>query len=75
MNIYLQAQSYCLAQGIKIYIVALQRSKEVKIEVDNNGKIIQSPNTYKTQKIASEKIWDIYLNLYKKLNNDKNSKH
>ena len=63
MNIYLQAQSYCLAQEIKIYIVALERTKECKIEVDNNGKIIQSPNTYKTQKIASEKIWDIYLNL------------
>ena len=45
------------------------------LEIDNNGKLIKSPNTYKTQKIASDKIWDIYLNLYKKLNNDKNSKH
>ena len=75
MNIYLQAQSYCLKQGIKIYIVALERTREVKIEVDNNGILKKSPNTYKNQKIASEKIWDIYLNLYKKLKDDKNSKH
>lgn len=64
MNIYLKAQSWCLEQNIKIYIVPIKNKKECFIEVDDNKLITRSPQTYKNQKIASEKIWDLYLHLY-----------
>ena len=70
MNKYLEAKSWCLAHGIKIYIVPIQYRKDVYVEVDNNGKITRSPKTYKNQKIASEKIWDLNLYLYKKNKNN-----
>jgi|TARA_R100000388_G_C7128230_1_gene104186 hypothetical protein len=63
-NKYFDAQSWCLEQGIKIYIVAMRNRKECFIEVNDNGKITKSPKTYKNQSIASEKIWDLYLHLY-----------
>lgn len=72
MNKYLEAKSWCLAHGIKIYIVPIQYKKYVYVEVDNNGKITRSPKTYKNQKIASDKIWDLNLYLYEK--NKKNGK-
>lgn len=72
MNKYLEAKSWCLAHGIKIYIVPIQYKKDVYVEVDNNGKITRSPKTYKNQKIASDKIWDLNLYLYEK--NKKNGK-
>lgn len=64
MNIYLEAKSWCLANGIKIYIVPIRNRKDVYVEVDNNGKITRSPHTYKNQSIASEKIWDLNLHIY-----------
>ena len=64
MNKYLEAKSWCLSQGIKIYIVPIQYRKDVYVEVDNNGKITRSPKTYKNQSIASEVIWDINLHIY-----------
>lgn len=64
MNIYLKAQSWCLNENIKIYIVPIKNKKECYIEVNDNGLITKSPNIYKNQKIASEKIWDLYLYLY-----------
>lgn len=70
MNIYLEAKSWCLAHGIKIYIVPIRLRKECYIEVDNNGKITRSPHTYKTQKIASSKIWDLNLYLYEQNKKD-----
>jgi|TARA_R100000084_G_C4589714_1_gene117839 hypothetical protein len=72
LNKYLEAKSWCLAHGIKIYIVPIQYRKDVYVEVDNNGKITRSPKTYKNQKIASDKIWDLNLYLYEK--NKKNGK-
>ena len=63
-NKYFDAQSWCLRQGIKIYIVAMRNRKECFIEVNDNGTITKSPKTYKNQSIASEKIWDLYLHLY-----------
>ncbi|QDP47666.1 MAG: hypothetical protein Tp123DCM300541_21 [Prokaryotic dsDNA virus sp.] len=73
-NKYFDAQSWCLKQGIKIYIVPMRNRKECFIEVDDNGKITKSPNTYKNQSIASDKIWDLYLHMYKtnKKQNEKN---
>ena len=64
MNKYLEAKSWCLANGIKIYIVPIQNRKDVYVEVDNNGKITRSPKTYKNQSIASEVIWDLNLHIY-----------
>lgn len=64
MNKYLEAKSWCLANGIKIYIVPIQYRSDVYIEVDNNGKITRSPKTYPNQKKASEVIWDINLHIY-----------
>ena len=63
-NKYFDAQSWCLEQGIKIYIVEMQKKKKCFIEVNDNSKITKSPKTYKNQSIASEKIWDLYLHLY-----------
>ena len=57
MNIYLQAQSWCLENNIKVYIVPIKGKKECNIEI------------YDNQKIASDKIWDLYLYLYNKKNN------
>tara|TARA_Y100000114_G_C11710654_1_gene303286 strand:- start:74 stop:295 length:222 start_codon:yes stop_codon:yes gene_type:complete len=70
LNKYLEAKSWCLAHGIKIYIVPIQYRKDVYVEVDNNGKITRSPKTYKNQKIASDKIWDLNLYLYEKNKNN-----
>jgi len=69
MNIYLEAQSWCLKKGVKIYIVPIKNSKRCFIEVDNNGKIQKSSKIYKNQSEASDKIWDLYKYLY-----DKNTK-
>lgn len=65
MNIYLEAKSWCIANGIKIYIVPIRNRKECYVEVDNNGKITRSPHTYKNQSIASSKIWDLNLHIYR----------
>jgi c-di-GMP-related signal transduction protein len=70
VNIYLKAQSWCNDHNIKIYIVPIKNKKECFIEVNDNGLITKSPQTYKNQKIASDKIWDLFLYLYKQ-----NSKH
>ncbi len=72
MNIYFKAQSWCLANNIKIYIVPIKNKKECFVEVNNNGHITRSPHTYKDQKIASSKIWDLNLYLYEQ--NKKNGK-
>lgn len=71
MNKYFEAQSWCLAKGIKIYMVPIKYSKKCYVEVDNNGKIQRSPHMYKNQSVGSDKIWDLYLFLYKKLKDDK----
>lgn len=70
MNIYLKAQSWCLEQNIKIYIVPIKDKKECFIEVNDNNNITRSPMFYKNQSIASDKIWDLFLYLYKQ--NSKN---
>jgi hypothetical protein len=64
MNIYLKAQSWCLKNNIKVYIVPVRNKKECFVEINDDGKLIRSPQEYKNQSIASEKIWDLYLYLY-----------
>lgn len=76
MNKYLKAKSWCLEHNIKIYIVPIRFKKECYVEVDNDGEIYRSPNTYENQSIASSKIWDLNLYFYEKnKENDKKSKH
>ena len=74
MNIYLQAQSWCLKNNIKVYIVPIQYKKECFVEIFDNGSLIRSPKKYKDQTEASNKMWDLYLYLYnkKKQNEGKN---
>ena len=69
MNVYLQAQSWCLENNIKVYIVPVKNSKAVFLEINDDGTLIKSPNTYTSQKDASDKIWDLYLYLYNNKNN------
>ena len=69
MNVYLNAQSWCLENNIKVYIVPIKESKAVFIEINDDGTLIKSPHTYTSQKDASDKIWDLYLYLYNKKNN------
>ncbi len=49
MNKYLKAQSWCLDNNIKIYIVPIKNKKECHIEISDNGLFIKSPDTHKTQ--------------------------
>jgi len=65
MNIYHKAQSWCLNNNITIYIVPIKGKKECFIEVNDNNNISRSPYFYKNQSIASNKIWDLFLYLYK----------
>tara|TARA_R100000388_G_scaffold39145_2_gene30172 strand:+ start:4221 stop:4433 length:213 start_codon:yes stop_codon:yes gene_type:complete len=66
MELRLKAQSWCLQNNIKIYIKPKRNYSEVQIEINANGTIINSQKTYKNQKIASEKIWELYEYFYKK---------
>ena len=70
MNKYLKAQSWCLKNNIKIYIVPIKGKKKCFVEINDNGELIRSPHTYTSQKDASDKIWDLYLYFYDKKNNN-----
>ena len=58
----LKAQSWCFDNGIKIYPLASNTGNH-KIEINNNGVIIESPEEY-TQEDVYAKIWEIYCHLY-----------
>jgi len=58
----LEHQSWCFNNGIKIYIVPI--GQHIYIEINDNGNITRSTKTYKNQKIASNKIWELYSFLY-----------
>ena len=55
--------SYCLANGIKIYMLGSVKD-EHKIQVNNNGKITTSPEVYSITE-ATDKIWELYCHFYK----------
>ncbi len=59
------AMSWCLKRNIKIYIVALQSGFKT-LYINDSGAIIKSHKFYKTDKEASEKIWELYVHIYKK---------
>ena len=70
MNKYFKAQSWCLENNIKIYIVPIQLKKGCFIEIFDNGTLIRSPKKYNDQTEASDKIWDLYLYLYNQKKQD-----
>ena len=70
MNKYFKAQSWCLKNNIKIYIVPIQFKKACFIEIFDNGTLIKSPKKYNDQTEASDKIWDLYLYLYNQKKQD-----
>ena len=49
MNKYLKAQSWCLENNIKVYIVPIKDSNATFIEINDDGRIIKSPHTYTSQ--------------------------
>ena len=61
------AMSWCLKRNIKIYIVALPSGFKT-LYINDSGAIIKSHKFYKTDKEASEKIWNLYTYIYKKYN-------
>ena len=65
MDINLKAQSWCFKNNIKIYIVPLKNTRECYIEISTKKSLIRSDVVYRSQKIASEKIWELYLYFYK----------
>tara|TARA_Y100001951_G_C11095825_1_gene159239 strand:- start:85 stop:297 length:213 start_codon:yes stop_codon:yes gene_type:complete len=64
MDIEQKAQSWCLKNRVKIYIVPIRNTRKCKIEVWDNGKTFLSPDIYKNQSIASSKIWELYVHIY-----------
>lgn len=79
-----KAFGWCIKNNIKVYMVPIKGKKGVYIEIDNNGELIRSDKYYPYQNAhhscprgedASSKIWQIYLHLYLKYSNDKNSKY
>ena len=63
---YLKAISYCIDNGIKIYAVP-KTQKEYYIEVNDNGHLIRSPETYGLKE-WSDKIIELYTFYYYKHN-------
>ena len=63
---YLKAISYCIDNGIKIYAVP-KTQREYYVEVNDNGKIIRSPEAYKLNE-WSDKIVELYTFYYYKYN-------
>ena len=61
-----KAISWCLKHDIKVYIKPLAKTKEVQVEINNKGNIINSGKTYPNQKIASAKVWELYKYFYDK---------
>ena len=58
-----KCMSYCLANGIKIYMLGAINS-EHKIEINNNGKVTTSPEAYSITD-ATDKIWETYCFMYR----------
>tara|TARA_Y100000401_G_scaffold66432_1_gene53024 strand:- start:346 stop:579 length:234 start_codon:yes stop_codon:yes gene_type:complete len=67
------AMSWCLKRNIKIYIVPLRNGMKT-LFINDSGAIIKSHKFYKTDKEASEKIWDLYTHIYLKYKDDKQKK-
>tara|TARA_R110002110_G_scaffold214204_3_gene427812 strand:- start:2773 stop:3009 length:237 start_codon:yes stop_codon:yes gene_type:complete len=58
-----KALQWCLQNDIKVGV--LPTKKGLKVEIDERGKKIISPETY-SQEDAQKKCWQLYLYLYNK---------
>jgi len=58
-----KCMSWCLANGIKIYMLGAINS-EHKIQINNNGKVTTSPEAYSITD-ATDKIWETYCFMYR----------
>ena len=56
-----KAIQFCINNNI--YVSAYPTKIGTKVEINNNGKIFISPNTY-SKKQLDLKIWELYLYLY-----------
>ena len=57
------AIQWCIKNDIKVYVNPTKRG--LKVEINNRGKRIISPQTY-TKTEANNKCWELYLYIYKK---------
>jgi hypothetical protein len=57
------AMSWCIRNNIYIYPKVAKNG--YKIEINDNGKLIQSPNIY-TKSEMENKGWELYLYFYQK---------
>ena len=60
------AMSWCLKNGIKMYVV--KKGGELSIIIEQQMGKTKSSKTYQSQSEADQKIWEIYLYFYQKLN-------
>ena len=58
-----ECMSYCLSSGIKIYMLGSVKD-EHKVQVNNNGKITTSEETYSITE-ATDKVWELYCHFYR----------
>lgn len=58
-----KCMSYCLANGIKIYMLGAING-EHKVQVNNNGKITTSSEAYSIIH-ATDKVWELYCHFYR----------
>ena len=58
-----KCMSYCLANGIKIYMLGSVNG-EHKVQVNNNGKITTSSEAYSITS-ATDKVWELYCHFYR----------
>ena len=55
--------SYCLANGIKIYMLGSVKD-EHQVQVNNNGKVTTSDEVYSITD-ATDKVWELYCHFYR----------
>ena len=60
--------SWCLENNIKVYIepISKGRNPNIKIVINNKGKIIKGKQIYTQDKNVSKVIHNLYLHLYDK---------
>ena len=58
-----KCMSYCLANGIKIYMLGSVKD-EHKVQVNNNGKVTTSDEVYSITD-ATDKVWELYCHFYR----------
>ena len=65
---YMKAQSWCLENNMKIYIEPISKGRKpnIRIVINNKGKIIKGEKIYTQDNKVSKVIYNLYLHLYDK---------